>query len=259
MKKIISIIFSVSLPLFLFSQMSSKSFKLIDNAYFKMSCVSLELENQFTVTGWMKWDANPTGEVSWSSIVAENNNKSDEYIQFIIQSNADFSKLEFGLQLESASANMWCERVMKEGEWFHFAAICNGNQQKLYINGVEASGKMSTGRSNSFQPDFILSLSSMAAWNFAQNFDGAIDKVSVWEKALTQEEILILMTSKTPPNNEGLISYYSVDEVDNNKLLNKNIYTHITTSDDNFRINTGIIADKSIGYAQGDLHISEEH
>ncbi|MDD2635855.1 MAG: LamG domain-containing protein [Bacteroidales bacterium] len=250
MKKIICIILSVILPLILLSQKKSNTFKLIENAYINISSINLEPENQFTVMGWIKWESNTIGEISWSSIVAENNHKDDEEIQFIIQKNSNCSQLEFGLKFKSGFNNTYSDRPMKEGEWFHFAAICNGNQQKLYINGVEVSGKMSTGRSNSFEPDFIISLSSMAAWNFAQNFDGEVDNVSVWEHALTQEEILNRMTDVTLVHNVGLISYYSDDEPDNNTLLNKNIYNHINIRDDNFIINPSIIADKSIDYTE---------
>jgi hypothetical protein len=227
MKKSLNIILCLIFPFFLFSQGNSGSFNLIENAYVNMSSVSFDLEEQFTVMGWMKWDANPLNEDSWSSVMTMNNLETEDYRQFWIQSNPDNSRLEFALQLEHGSENDMSEEVMKEGEWFHFAATFNGNQQKLYINGVEESGKMSTGNSQSFEPEFTLSLGLLAAWNFDQNFDGEVDKVSVWNSVLSQEEINSLMYSEIPQHNYDLVSYYSVSEVENSILNNEEEYNYI--------------------------------
>ncbi len=227
MKKCFSILVCLSLSVVLFAQGNSKSFSLIENAYINMSSVSFELEEQYTVMGWMKWNASSVAGESWSSMVAMNERDAEDYTHFWIQSNSDNSKLEFALQLDANSNNLIGESRMVEGEWFHFAATFNGNQQKLYINGVEESGKMSTGRTNSFEPEFTLSLGSMAAWNFAQNFEGAVDKISVWENALTPDEIVSIMNNQNNISNQGLVSYYSIDEDANNFIADASKYKHV--------------------------------
>ncbi|MDD4150504.1 MAG: LamG domain-containing protein [Bacteroidales bacterium] len=216
MKKSVNFIICLILPIFLFSQGNAGSFNLIKNAYVDISSVNFEIENQYTVMGWVKWNVDASSGESWFDVVQRNNNEKENYRQFWIQSNADNSRLEFTLQLDSNTKDMWSDSKIKEGEWFHFAATCNGNQQTLYINGVEESSQVSTGVSSSFASEFNLSLCSYASWNFAQNFDGEVDKVSVWKTILTQEEISSLMNVEKPPCSCHLVAYFSADEVEGN-------------------------------------------
>jgi len=231
MKKFLNVICCLVVPLFLFSQENSSSFNIMENTYVNMTCVSFDFDEQFTVMGWMKWDANSSTVDSWSSVMANNNNETGDYRQFWIQRSPDNSGLEFALQLENGIDNSWSDEEIKEGEWFHFAATFNGNQQRLFINGVEESGKMSTGSSRNFDPEFVLSLGSLAAWNFDHEFNGKVDRISVWKSVLSEEEINSLMISGIPQQYNDLVSYYCVSEVNNDVLSNKEEYRHITIND----------------------------
>lgn len=231
MKKALFLSLSVLISLAVLSQNNCKTYKLMDNAYINLSSVNIEVDNSYTVMGWMKWNSNTMQSQSWSEFVEASNVQGDDFRQFWIQTNSNNSRVEFAMQLNTGDIDDWSEVSMKEGEWFHFAAVYNGQQQVLYINGVKESSKMSTGRSDSFNPDVALSLGSFAAWNFDQDYLGEVDKISIWNRAMSQEEIEHAMVCKNPDNCSGLISYYSEKDVNNILLNDENYFNHIAVND----------------------------
>ncbi len=237
MKRFFIIAICFIFPLSLFSQVKSKTFNLIENAYVNMSSVNLEFENQYTVMGWMRWSSLSSNGQSWAEIVEMNNIEDESFRHFWIQSNEDNSRVEFAMQLIPEAIGQWSENSMTEGEWFHFAAVYNGQQQILYINGEKESGKMSTGHSDNFNADFTLSLGSFAAWNFNNNYLGDLDNVSVWNRALTESEIEYMLCQEVPTYCNGLMSFYSRNNVDNNILNSEIGFKHIAmNNNDNYFI-----------------------
>jgi hypothetical protein len=77
------------------------------------------------------------------------------------------------------------------GEWFHIAAVYNGTQKLLYINGNLDASSDSTGNiSTSSMPVFI-GENSGATNRF---WDGLIDDVRIYSRALSETEILGVMS-----------------------------------------------------------------
>ncbi|MBN2777953.1 MAG: LamG domain-containing protein [Bacteroidales bacterium] len=226
MKKGLNFIICLAFPIFLFAQGNSGSVNLINNSYVSTSAVGLECEDDFTIMGWMKLNTDYSTGDSWFDVVEMNDRGEDNYRHFWIQKNPNNSTLQFALQLDLNSESSLSESSIQEGEWFHFAATCNGHNQKLYINGVEESGLIGTvNNSSSFVSDFSLSLGSFAAWFFADDFDGQVDRVSVWESALSQEEICSLMNDKELSTGHKLVAYFSNDKVDEVILKDNDMYS----------------------------------
>jgi hypothetical protein len=226
MKKGLNFIICLVFPIFLFAQGNSGSVNLINNSYVSTSVVGLECEDDFTIMGWMKLNTDYSTGDSWFDVVEMNDRGEDNYRHFWIQKNPNNSTLQFALQLDLNSESSLSESSIQEGEWFHFAATCSGHNQKLYINGVEESGLVGSGNSSgSFVSDFSLSLGSFAAWVLSPSFDGQVDRVSVWESALTQQEICAIMNNKEPTSSCKLVAYFSNDEVDETKINNNEMYS----------------------------------
>ncbi len=219
MKKIVFILLAVVLPTILISQENSKSLSFKDNAYVNMGNVNYEFTNQLTVMGWLKWTVSPAEGQKWANIITINSSNRSDYGQFWIQHNSDNKKLEFALQLENGRQFVWSNTEMEKDKWIHFAATYNGTQQKLYINGVEEAHKTRSGKIKSFEPEFTLTMGAWAAAGFSRNFDGELDEISIWNRALTQTEIRSMMCQTIIVHEAGLVSYYSMDELQAASLI----------------------------------------
>jgi hypothetical protein len=93
--------------------------------------------------------------------------------------------------------------------WQHVAVTLEEQSLTFYVNGV-ASGTQTnvpTPRS-SLAPIRI----GARATDFARGFDGAIDDVQIWNRALSQGEIQALLTTDLSGSEVGLISYHRLDE-----------------------------------------------
>ena len=85
--------------------------------------------------------------------------------------------------------------VLSANQWYHIAAVKNGGQRKLYINGAEFSLSGSalsvTANNNSVR------IGSDYGGRF---FDGRIDEVRIWNVSRTQDQIIATMD--TDPTQE---------------------------------------------------------
>ena len=114
-----------------------------------------------------------------------------------------------------------------ENEWTSIASTYDGNTLKLYIDGVLVNE-----RSYSFElisNDSPLSIGHRHT-SVDEYFKGQIDEVSIFNRALTQEEIQFYMTCSPFGYEEGLIGFWNFNEG-----------SGITTDDISSNGNDGII------------------
>lgn len=128
----------------------------------------------------------------------------------------DNGKLSFNI----ASSTSWKEAVspalMATNQWHHVAGTFNGSVLKVYLNGVEVATTNFTGTIKaSTQP---LRIGRMAEPTQNREFNGQIDEVRIWNKALTLTEIRDRMCKKLAGNETGLIAYYRFDEGSGNTV-----------------------------------------
>lgn len=95
--------------------------------------------------------------------------------------------------------------------WQHYAWVYDGANLKLYLNGaVVASGAATGAFSASTTSSFAIGLSTLPGFNFY--YDGGIDEVSLWNKALTQTEIQNMMANGLTGTETGLKLYYKFNQ-----------------------------------------------
>ncbi|TKJ37076.1 MAG: hypothetical protein CEE38_09240 [Planctomycetes bacterium B3_Pla] len=97
------------------------------------------------------------------------------------------------------------------GEWFHVAGVYNGTQKLLYINGNLDASSDSTGNITASSVPVYIGENSGATGRF---WDGLIDDVRIYKRALTETELLGVMSgggaeyplasAPTPPDGEYL-------------------------------------------------------
>ena len=96
-------------------------------------------------------------------------------------------------------------------KWYHLAATNTGTVQKMYINGIEiAVTNVNTGP---------IVATNVPLWigQFSNNhedaaFNGQIDDVAIFNRALTPEEVQYNMYHKLAGNENGLVGYWDFDE-----------------------------------------------
>lgn len=92
-------------------------------------------------------------------------------------------------------------------QWNHVACVLNGNAVTLYLNGVAMSGTL--GGVPSVDPNSL----GIGVTDYpGRYFNGNIDEVRIYNRALTQTEIVSTMYRSLAGNEPGLMAYFNFDD-----------------------------------------------
>lgn len=94
--------------------------------------------------------------------------------------------------------------------WQHYAWVYNGSTITLYLNGNVVGSAVASGSITSTVTPFAIGKSLLSGFNFLYN--GRVDEVSVWKKALSQSEIQAMMTSELTGTETNLKMYYKFNQ-----------------------------------------------
>ncbi len=98
--------------------------------------------------------------------------------------------------------------VVPDNEWAHVALVITPTNATLYLNGVGATNTLANATE---EFDIPIRIGSDAFGG--RDFKGSIDEVTVWNSALTQNQIRELMhLTVVPANQPNLVSYYQFNE-----------------------------------------------
>lgn len=103
--------------------------------------------------------------------------------------------------------------VIQVGQWQHVALIYDGSSFNLYINGILSGSVAANGSFLDTNRPFSIGrtiISSCCGTEFF--FDGKIDEVSLWSKALTQIEIQDMMADELVGDEINLELYYKMNQ-----------------------------------------------
>ena len=106
---------------------------------------------------------------------------------------------------------------LEAGNWYHLIVTSDGSAKNIYINNqLIESGSFESMTSNgdnlyigAHQP------LAMPGWSWS----GFIDEVSIWDIALTQNDIDAYVTNSLSGNENGLVSYYKFNEGSGSTLI----------------------------------------
>lgn len=92
------------------------------------------------------------------------------------------------------------------GRWMHVAFVAEPNGFRLYLNGAEHVHKTTVGAAK-------ITSALMLGQNYLGDkwFKGAIDQVTVWNRALTADEVRQYMTENPRLDGEGLVALIDMD------------------------------------------------
>lgn len=132
---------------------------------------------------------------------------------------------------QSTSLNVAKDQV---GQWIHLALVARPDGMDYYLNGMKYSIKrnINKGRIHSM---LMLGQNQMGnTW-----FTGAFDQVAVWNRSLTQEEVLRYMQERVLLNDSALVAYLTMDVRDENGDLRESVQDmslkHYGTLTQNYR------------------------
>ena len=106
--------------------------------------------------------------------------------------------------------------ILSANQWYHIAAVKEGSNRKIYINGIEypLSGSALNVNANN-NP---IRIGSDYGGRY---FDGRIDEVRIWDIARTQSEISFTMDNLPSGEEFGLIAYYNFNSGSGNTLFDQ--------------------------------------
>jgi hypothetical protein len=151
-----------------------------------------------TVAAWMKWAGPNDG---WQGVVAKRDAWSDTDTHWYIELNNTSGNIGFA----RFDSYPWFGdyNIPLEGEWMHLAVTFDGTNTNMYIRGKQV-GDTSTEFSLGPKADAQLNIGSVDGGG--NPFNGAIDEVYLYNRALSASEVAYL-ADVTPTDNE---LYYSI-------------------------------------------------
>ncbi|MCV9928655.1 SBBP repeat-containing protein [Flavobacterium sp. LS1R49] len=96
---------------------------------------------------------------------------------------------------------------VNDGQWHHIAGVRNSGIISIYVDGILSN---SIGNNS----NIVLTSNDITIGSFsdAYNFNGDIDEVRIWNRALIQAEIQNTMNCELGANQRGLLAYYKFNQ-----------------------------------------------
>lgn len=142
---------------------------------------SLNPANTLTLEAWVRWNIVPSTGNSWAQIIDKNGDNG-----YQIQHSSGNSAFEFALQTSSARTYIIGTTAPVQGIWYHVVGVYDGSTIKIYVNGnLEGT--------NNLTGTILTNTSNVNIGRRTSNdryFNGVIDEVAIYNRALSQPEIL---------------------------------------------------------------------
>ncbi|QBA22932.1 T9SS type A sorting domain-containing protein [Chryseobacterium indologenes] len=156
--------------------------------------------------GWIKPSSFKSASPYISSIMGTEVSDSNSAFLRLGDASLANNKLQFVVSINNVQQKLASATALNANTWYHVAATYDGSNMKIYINGVLDATKAQTGSVNStgaFNVGYL--------YNTSRNFNGKIDEVRVWKRALSQTEISQNMCNVSVPAT-SLAAYWKFNE-----------------------------------------------
>ncbi|HEY7090888.1 MAG TPA: N,N-dimethylformamidase beta subunit family domain-containing protein, partial [Tepidisphaeraceae bacterium] len=140
---------------------------------------SLNLTSAMTLEAWVK----PNALDDWSSVILKERTGGLDYALYA-DSGADQPPIGF-VHVSSSDSAAQATSILSVGTWSHLAATYDGTNLMLYVNGSLVSTQAVNG--NIMTSSNALRIGGNSIWG--EYFNGLIDQVRVYNRALNQGEV----------------------------------------------------------------------
>ena len=152
----------------------------------------------YTLEAWIKPDTTGAlGIIGWGNWGASNQSNalrltgSDQLVNYW-----------WGNDLRVTAGNL------ADGRWHHVAATFDGTVRRIFVDGVQKGFDTPTG----LNVASTISNARIGSTNNGEYFDGAIDDVGIWNRALSQAEITARQTTPPTGGETGLLAFYGLND-----------------------------------------------
>ncbi|MFS8888390.1 LamG domain-containing protein [Synechococcus sp. R55.1] len=163
-------------------------------SYIEIPHSSALANQQFTIDAWVKPQGPGPNNDFWGSVIVQKGLSAPTgYTDVPISLWWSAQQQKFGFTF----GNMNTDQIVSSstfpaGQWYHVAATYDGSTMKLYVNGnLEASKPFTS--SITYDPSIPWTIGSTAApiraAGYPRTFNGVIDEVEIFNRALSQAEI----------------------------------------------------------------------
>ncbi|MBF0451146.1 MAG: hypothetical protein HQK75_10615, partial [Candidatus Magnetomorum sp.] len=214
--------------------------------------------SSFTFSLWIKPAL--TGSTYQKLVDKSSGTRGQNGYSFMIETGSP-NKLKF--QIDSGLINQYrikADDVLQANVWQHIACTGDGANYKLYVNGVSVTADTQPYQApKSVSTDMKIGASPSESTN--RGYNGLLDELSIWNRALSQAEIQQIMCQRLVSNENGLLLYYRFDHVSGTTLkdLSGNGY-HATVTNLSWVTSGASIGDTSAyDYAGSTYQVSLSH
>jgi len=139
---------------------------------------SLDLTSGMTLEAWVY----PQSTSGWKTVIMKET--SGDSVYFLESSNsARLPNSAFSNGSEQAVSG---PKMLPLNQWSHLVATYDGQYQRLYVNGIEVAKQTQNGLIQ--QSSGVLRIGGNSVWG--EYFQGYIDEVRIYNRALTSTEVL---------------------------------------------------------------------
>ncbi|SHG36191.1 endo-beta-N-acetylglucosaminidase H [Chryseobacterium sp. OV279] len=180
---------------------------LLDGTSESGSAGSMNLNGSaLSFEGWIKPSSFKSAAPYISSVMGTEVSDSNSAFLRLGDASLANNKLQFVVSINNVQQKLASVTALNANTWYHVAATYDGSAMKIYINGVLDATKSQTGNvasNGAFNVGYL--------YNTSRNFNGKVDEVRVWKRALTQTEISQNMCNVTLPAT-SLAAYWKFNE-----------------------------------------------
>ncbi len=166
---------------------------------------SLDFSTAMTIEAWVR----PTATGAYQGIVCRGSSTNSENVFILETSNTNQYRF-YIYQTDLTVVDVINPSTFTTSAWAHVAAVVDGTDLRLYVNGVLTDSDVSDGTIN--LETTPLYIGRYRGDTFGQ-FTGNIDEVRIWNTARTATQIQDNMFEELVGNETGLVAYYRFDEV----------------------------------------------
>jgi hypothetical protein len=151
---------------------------------------SLDLTNGMTIEAWVYPTVQPTG---WRTIVAK---ETAGAVVYYMHAGSDSSnRPATGGRFGNAEQVLYGGTRLAANTWVHVAATYDGTAQRLFINGVQVATRNQTGALGTSTGVLRIGGNSV----YGEYFQGRIDDLRIYNRALTAQQIATDMNTPVAP------------------------------------------------------------
>jgi hypothetical protein len=151
---------------------------------------SLDLTTGMTLEAWVYPAVQPT---SWRAIITKE--RPNSVVYYLHAGSDSTNRPATGVVAGSTEQTLYGGTRLAANAWVHLAATYDGANQRLYVNGTQVASRAQTG-------PILTSTGALRIGGnnvFGEYFNGRVDEVRVYNRALTQAEIATGMNSGVSP------------------------------------------------------------